>query len=432
MTTHRFVPAIAAALALGAAAPAPAQLSLTPRALGMGGAYLAVARGQEALFLNPANLALAGSPHWSAGIPTLVIGATARGVSVGEFADLVRYQDADQARRNALIASIPATGTGAEVELRAPLLALQVRRLALGIGYSTIGSHTVNRSMAELVLTGFDPARAHSITNTEGFRAEYWDLAAAYGHRVGPVALGATVRYAIAGTMVRSGLVGIDTVGIAPAITDLRVTYAGVRTTGGGGFGLDLGAAMEPARGVTVGIAVENAFSNVAWDGERRLRTVVLDSNDYRDADPQTLLDRYTGSDRAYSGAEGGNGVHLLADRLETDRTAGLPTVVRAGAAYRMDTGTTLAAGYRAQVGTNSLAGAWPRHASVGVQQRIPLVTLRAGAGSDLGSATMLSGGLSLGPIQLGVARITRGGDDRREGWVGTFGLAGRSDSVMP
>lgn len=420
----------AAALAALFALPAAAQVSLTPRALGMGGAYLGVARGHESLFLNPANLALPNSPHWSAGAGTLVVGAAVRGLTVAQFADLVRYDERTEAERQALVAAIPESGTGVHVEARAPLLALSVRRFAVGIGYGVIGSHTVNRSIADLVVNGFQPTRSYTIENTTGFRASYWDVAAAYGHRVGPVSLGATARYVVAGDLVRSGFVRVDTVFAGPIPTDLRVTYEGVRSSGGGGFGVDLGLAAQPIPGLTVGAAIENVLSTVRWNDDQELRTLVLDQDDYRDGDPQDILDRYEQSGRPYTDAGAASErTRQLAEEMGADRDAGLPTVLRVGAAYQAATGTTVAAGYQEDLDPNAFSGPWTRQASLGIQQRIPFVTLRAGVATGFSDGSLLSGGLSLGPLQLGLARVTGGGD--REGWVASIGLAGRSDSTM-
>jgi hypothetical protein len=422
----------AAALALLAALPAAAQVPLTPAAVGMGGAYVAAARGQEALFVNPANLGLPGTPHWSAAVPTVVAGAGVRGLTVGEFADLVRFDRLDEGERRALLDAVPAAGTGADVELRAPLLALQVRRFAVGIGYGVVGSHTVDRSIVDLVLTGFDPAKEYRIGDTEGFRAAYWDFAAAYGRRVGPVSVGATARYLRSNVMVRSALVSLDTVFAGPIPTDLRATYEGVRAPGGSGFGLDLGIAARPMPGLTVGASVENVANTLRWDPALRVRTVVLDQGDYRDGDPEAILGRYEESGRPYVEAEAGARTRAMAARLREDVERGLPPVLRLGAAYRPGTGTTASAAYREELETSPFSGMWPRQLAVGVEQRIPFVTLRAGAASDLDAGGMLSGGIGLGPVQLGVARVSRGtGDGRREGWIASVGLAGRSDSVM-
>ena len=435
MRFHR----LALAAAVLAAAPAAAQVPLTPRALGMGGAYIGVARGQEALWLNPANLGLPNSPHWSAGIPTLSVGVGARGIEAGDLADLLTYDELSDAERDALLADIPAGGTGVDVDVRAPLVALQVRRFAIGLSYQTVGSHTINKSIVDLVLNGFDRASTYSIQNTEGFRAAFWDIAAGYGRRVGPVSVGATAHWFFPREMVRSALVDVDTTyGVISGFTvptDIRVTYAGVASQGGSGLGLDLGVAAEPIPGLTLSAAVENAFNSVKWSDDLRVRRVTLDRDDYQNGDPEQLLSEYEDSEEPYNQAiDVVQPWSRLADSVLADRDAGLPAVLRAGAAYRVGTGTTLAASFQTGLGDDSpVGGLWSQQVSLGVQQRIPIVTLRAGFASDMEDGTLLSGGLSLGPIQLGIAKVTTGsGDDERSGWIATFGLGGRSDTTMP
>src|SRR5688572_21086674 len=106
MRRHR-VSLLAAGVAL-AAAPAAAQIPLTPRALGMGGAYVAVARGQESLFLNPANIALHNSPHWSFGVPTIAAGATFVGLDFNDILDITDYGGLSEERKAEILSDIPA------------------------------------------------------------------------------------------------------------------------------------------------------------------------------------------------------------------------------------------------------------------------------------------------------------------------------------
>jgi len=435
MRTHRLAIAAAAVLV---AAPAAAQVPLTPRALGMGGAYIGVARGQEALFLNPANLGLPNSPHWSAGIPTLSLGLGTRGIEPGDLADLLEYNDLSDAERDALLAEIPEGGTGVDLDIRAPLVALQVRRFAIGLSYQTVGSHTVNKSIVDLVLNGFDRTKSYGIQNTQGGRAAFWDVAGAYGRRVGPVSVGATAHWYIPRELVRSALVDVDTtysvISGFTVPTDIQVTYAGVSSTGGSGFGLDLGVAAEPIPGLTLSAAVENVLNTVQWSDDLRVRSVTLDRNDYQNGDPEQLLTEYDDSERAYNPAtDMVQPWSRLADSVLAVRDQGLPAVLRAGAAYRVGTGTTFAAGFQTELDESPAGGLWDQQISLGVQQRIPIVTLRAGFATDMEDGTLLSGGLSLGPIQLGVAKVTSGsGDSSRSGWIATFGLGGRSDTSMP
>jgi hypothetical protein len=428
---------IAGAAAALAGAPLAAQVPATPRALGMGGAYAGVARGVESLFQNPANLGLPGSPHWSAAFPTLSAGLGARGISLEQAADLAQYGDLEDAERDAILADIPAGGTGLDVDVRAPLAALQVRRFAASVSYTTLGRHTVNKSIVDLLFNGFDRNRTYTINDTEGFRATFWDVAAGYGHRIGPVAVGATAHVYFPRALARSGLVAVDTIrGTVSGFevpTDIRVTYAGVRSESGSGFGLDLGAAMQPAPGLTVSAALDNVVNTLAWDDDLGTRSVVLDRDDYQNGDAEGLMAEYNESERAYDEAAALPGTRVLAAALRGEREAGLPMTLRTGAAYQLRTGTTLAAAYQKELDDDTpFGGLWGQQLSVGVQQRLPIITLRAGLATDLEDGSLLSGGLSLGPVHVGVARIvTGGGDDAREGWIATFGLGGKSDTSM-
>lgn len=428
-----------ASLAVLSAVSAAAQVPGTPRALGMGGAYIGAARGVESLFQNPANLGLPNAPTWSAAFPTLSLGLDARGVELGDLADLARYDDLSQEERDALLADVPAGGTGLDLDLRAPVAALQYGRFAGSVSYATLGSHTVNRSIVDLVLNGFDRSETYTIGNTEGFRAAYWDIAAGYGNRIGPVALGATAHVYFPRALVRSALVDIDTVfGTVPGVpvpvpTDVRVTYAGVRSESGSGLGLDIGAAMQPMSGLTISAALENVVNTLSFGDDLGVRTVVLDQNDYMDGDPQQILDEYEQSETEYVEASALPGTRALAATLRGDRDQGLPMTLRAGAAYQLGTGTTLSTAFHKELDDDSpFGGLWGQQLALGVQQRLPIITLRAGLATDMEDGTLLSGGLSLGPIHVGVARVSMGADDdQRSGWIATFGLGGRSDTVQ-
>jgi hypothetical protein len=423
--------AIAAAAAL-AAVPATAQVSLNARALGMGGAYIGVARGQESLQLNPANLGLANSPHWSAAIPQLVFGVQTIGVEPGDVWDLREYGELEPGERQAFVDQVPESGTGIDVDFRAPLFALQVGRFAVGAGYAVVAGHSVNRSIVDLVLTGFEQSKLnqYNIQNTGGFRASFFDIHAAYGRRVGPVALGVTGHYYIPQEMVRSAFVEQDTVFTGPIPTDIQVTYQGVKAEGGSGFGIDVGAAMQPVPGLTVGLALDNAFNSLEWNEDLRFRTLTLNRNDYENGDAESILGRYEDSEADYVESAADPQTRELARQLLNERGQGLPMTLRVGAAYTLRTATTVGVQYQSRLEDSPVSGMWENQLSVGWQQKLPIVTLRAGIATDLADANLLSGGLTLGPIQLGVARLSGAGE--RHGWVYSFALSGRSDTTMP
>lgn len=432
--------ALAAAALAGLAAPLHAQIPLTPRALGMGNAYVAVARGQESLFQNPANLGLSASPHWSVALPQLSVGATALGLGVDDLRDLTDYDDLEQSRKDEILAGIPSTGTGLEYDIRVPLAAIQAGRFAFGLSYGTLGDHSLDRDIVDLFLNGYETGNTSlDLTNTVGQRATYIDFAAAHGRRVGPVSVGVTGHYYLGRNLSRSGIVSTEYF-LPPASPDVEVTYAGVLVEGGSGFGVDVGVAAEPIPGLTLSASVANAFSSMSWDDDVRGRKLVLNRADFDNSEYSQITGEYEDSEVDVQTlladndipAAGRARIQGFLDALEDE--AEFPATLRAGAAWSPRAGTDLAVGVQKELTDGKLTGMWDDQLSLGIQQRIPIVTLRAGIASNLDDGSLLSGGLSLGPLQFGLARFTNGsveGADR-EGWIFTFGVSGRSNSTQP
>lgn len=417
-----FLGASLAATAL--ASPAAAQIPLNPRALGMGGAYVAVARGHESVFSNPANLGLAGSPRWSLGFPQVTAGATVLGPEVGDLRDFFNYDDLSAERRAELLAEIPAGGTALEGDVRAPLVTYQNGGFALGVAYGFLGTHTVGRDVVDLFLNGYQQGRTdYSVGDTRGSRATFWDFAAGYGRGVGPLSLGVTAHYYLG-----KGLV--QTRAFEPtydlASRDIRVDYVGVNSHGGSGWGLDVGAALQPVPGLTLSAAVANAVHSMEWSDELDGRRVTLTRADFFDSDFQVVRNRYEESEQELGATPTGQ-FAAVAEGLLDD--AELPTTLRLGAAWTLPSGTTLTGAYHDDLTEGRLAGRWSTLAGVGLQQKLPVGTVRVGWSSDLEEGSILGGGLTLGPIDLGVARLTTGseqGDASRNGYVGSFGLSVR------
>src|SRR5262245_51942822 len=91
-------------------ANAAAQMPAAPRELGMGGAYMGVARGYEAVFLNPANLGLPDAPRWSIAFPQVALGGGLVGFETRDLRDLINYRDLTPERQNELLSLIPTGG----------------------------------------------------------------------------------------------------------------------------------------------------------------------------------------------------------------------------------------------------------------------------------------------------------------------------------
>jgi len=441
---NRYRVSTLAALAALTAVPAAAQVPvpLTPRALGLGNGYVAAARGSESLWLNPANLGLPGTAHWSFTIPAVAAGADILGLGVKDVADIIDYDNQSDQRKQEILDDIPAGGTDVRAEVRLPLVSAQIRHLALGVSYNTLGNHTLQKDFVDLLLFGFQPLQ-RGVPNiqplqTQGFRASYVDVAAAYGMRLpvtlpGALTAGATVHWYHGNGIIRTGIVDVDTVRNAVGVpTDIQVTYAGVRRESGSGFGVDVGAAYQPLPNVTLSASVSNVLNTFEFGSERRVRSVTLTSADYRNGDIQSVLDRFDASDGTYVEASQPPAVRALANELNSDME--LPSTLRVGAAFEPRPGTLLSAGYTDNLSTTRVAGLWDKSLGAGVQQRLAFVAARVGLASNFDSGLLLSGGLSLGPLHLGVAHLTDGsvqGFDR-SGWVATLGLGTASRTRMP
>lgn len=399
---------------------AGAQVPMTPRALGMGGAYVGAARGYEALFVNAANLALADNPRWSIAFPQVTASGTLLGPSVEDLPDLYTTYD-EGGSADAFLAKIPESGTEAQFDVRAPLATLQIGRLAVGVNYGSIGQHSIGKDVIELFVEGYEEGRTnYSVGNTAGSRLTYWDVAVGYGQRLGPLSLGVTGHYLRPGTVMRSRMYE-PTIDLMNA--DIEVNYVSVRARGGSGYAFDFGAALQPVESFTLSGSVSSAVSKLNWSEELLVRDFVIDRStidtmgvlnlEMAYSATEEVLDPSTASPRALETAAG------LYDE------AYLPAVAQVGANWRPASWTNLGVAYREQLTAGRLAGRWDREVSVGIQQRIPLVVLRAGYATNLEDGSMISGGLSLGPIQLGAAHLEDGLYEGapRSGWIATFGL---------
>jgi len=425
MSKHTARIAAAAALAAVAAAPAAAQVSLTPRALGMGGAYVAAARGNETLFLNPANLGLADTPRWSVAFPQVSVGGDMLGAAFEDLPEIADYDNVDGDRLHEILETIPDDGTELRYDLRAPLVAIQSGRFAFGVAYGSIGQHTVGKDIVELLFNGYEEGRTdYSVGDTHGSRATFWDFAAAYGRRVGPVSLGVTAHYIRGGTVLNGRL-------FEPSIDiqarDIEVAYHTVFARGGQGYGVDVGAAMQPIPSLTLSASVVNALADMEWSDELYTRSLTLGRADFDEGEYMIMEDRYERSETRVDATASPLAVLQTAEGLYDG--AYFPATLNAGAAWKGGWGTTLSASYRDRLTEGRLGDEWETTAGVGIQQELPLITLRAGYASNLEEGTMLTGGLSLGVLQLGVAKVDHGAD--RTGWVGTFGIGVRTKGEL-
>lgn len=411
-------------LLTAAAVPAQAQVPLSPRAFSLGGALVGGARGHESIFINPANLALPGTPGWSVGLAGLSAGALLEGISADDASDFIEYDDLSAEDRARLLDGIPAGGARLAVDARGPIAALQIGSVGVGFGYVVMGGHSVSRDIVELLLEGYEEGRTdYSTVDTRGDLMSFSDFALAYGTATGAVSWGVTGHYLRGGTLERSWMTDPR---IDIAEQDISLDYYGLRAEGGSGFALDLGMAYQPHHSVTIGATVAGAYSHIGWSDDIRLRQLTLSRADFDESVGfDDFFDRYSDSEREPTDAD----LDLI-DETPTrflEVGAQLPTTLTVGAAWEPTRSTALMGSYSDNLTDGTLAGRWSRRLGVGIEQGLWLLAARAGISSDLDGQQLLTGGVRLGVLDLGLGRLTgeEAGIDR-DGWFVSLGLSTR------
>jgi hypothetical protein len=415
--------AAAVLLVLVGSEPLEAQFSLSARSMGMGGAQMSAARGEESLFQNPAHLALPGTPIWSIAVPQVTLGATLAGVRLGDFPTFTRLNRIPEGDKERIFEAIPDEGLETRFGIRAPLASIQIKRLAFGVSLNVAGDHSFSKDLLELALYGYEEGRDdYRAGNTAGTRMSYWDFAVAYGHRVGPVSLGATAHYLRGRTRLRSWMPEPK---IDLEADEVEVDYVSVYTQGGNGFTLDLGAAYQPHPTVTLSVAAANLLHGMRWSDDLRVRHARLHREDLDFPDHWEFLTQHNISARRV----GPGDAELTRGMTAADlRDVGnIPAELRLGAGWRAPTGTQVGASFRRALSGEALPYSWDRLLGIGVQQRLLGANLaaRVGYATDLDQGSMVSAGALLGALEIGVARLSNGdfhGADR-EGWVVAAGL---------
>lgn len=365
------------------------------RAWGMACAYTAAARGIDAVDWNPANLALTDGR-------TLGIASAAVDLSNNAFS-LDRYNEISgatltQTDKDRILADIPPGGLVLNADVRASALGFRSGPYALTVQGLAGGSGRLDRDFFELILLGNEVNQSISFADTEG---EAYAVAGATFSAARPLWTGYRSRLS-AGINVRY-LYGIYELHVEEASGTLvttmseitgRAEAALVSASGGSGYGVDIGLALQAPRGWVLGLALDNLYSRMSWSGdpERHLWSASADSinlaNEDLDeaitnSDTTVSIDPYASSlpRRLRLGASNQFGDILLA----VDVTQGLES--RAGVSTR----TALSAGLEWR------AWSW-------MYPRFGL-----GLGGASGSSAAVGLGLRLGPWRLDLALLNRG-----------------------
>lgn len=415
------------------------------RALGMGGAYTALARGYEAVAWNPAMLAATGRPGVSIALPQA---ATELGSNTYGFSDFRTYANRtlSDADKQDLLNRITADDSVLRLRTVAGVIpiALSIGPFALSLSTAGDMDMTIGRDAVELALLGnaarSDPgefftaagasARGWAVTTLAGSFAQAFRLP------MGRLALGVTYKR-ITGHFIGRAAETASSFAVNPTFQVTAAGHAiytsypdnydpsgfgdifGGDAKAGSGFGVDVGGVLQlGGRRLTLSAVLVNALGSMEWDPARfrydRVAFVVQETGG-------TLVDSEVRTSLEGSAISGDAGARALRDEVLAN--SDFSRYIRGGAAWRW--GALSVAGDVLVRLTEGLDRVPAKQVAGGAEYRLlGFLPLRGGVATDLANTLMVSAGTGLSLFGVNVdASIAHLGGDVRPGIIVGFGM---------
>jgi hypothetical protein len=355
---RRLLPAIAVMLI---ASPCFAQ---SPLELATAGASLALSRGVEAVFANPAHLGLTDPQSIECRLVSVGGGVHSNAFDLGDYR---RYNGATFTAddKKAILAKVPGQGWSLSGEGSVSALALRLGSWGFAVQGLGTGRGRIDRDAVELALYGNAAHPAWSFNNSLAEGLGSAEASLSYGRTVahaagGPIAVGVTASYVRGLYLARSGDVSADLQTSDDGLTGQAFGDV-ITATGGNGLAFGLGAAWQPSTRWLLSLACENLYHNIRWT-QRVERTL------YRLTFNNLTVDNF--DDSLWQSNE-------TTEKLSSF-SQGLPPRLRAGAAW--DLGATRL-GVEASVWTREQFGAstTPQLAAACEHELLRFLPVRAG-----------------------------------------------------
>jgi hypothetical protein len=416
--------AIVPALLLGSSSIAGAQLgNASTAATGLSGAYTARATGYNAVFWNPANLAMPGNPGFSFTLMALDGSAGIKPIDLAKITPYTKKCSVSLPNCNFVPASVReewmvdvAADSGQKGAIGGGLteLGLSLGSFAFQLNTKVATDMNLAPDAVEAILFG-NAGRTGTVKNLNlaGSRfqaAAYSTGAVSYALPLASMiplanfAVGATVKYTLG-----HGMIVAQDNGSALDTSSIKVNFPAVltnpdsgKTGSGSGIGVDLGAAWT-IPGFRFGVTVQNVANTFKWDTTKfvtRSATGTFDSKG-NSFSVDTL-------NKPYSTAPAALRAKVAALKFKP--------VMAAGVAFDWLPMMTVSADVRQQAGDGIEVG--PKSlVAAGVEYRIiPFIPLRAGVSAMTGGYGVSGGvGVHLLGFEIGVAGFLRKRDGGTE-----------------
>ena len=255
----------------------------SPRAIGMGGAYTALARDIESPYWNPANLGFSDGNRLSLNIANAGVDLKNNSFSLSDYKKY-NGQFLNDDDKNNIMSSIPADGLSLDLLAEASALNFSIAGFALtckGYGASNVN---LDRDPFELLFYGNTVLKEVSLSGTQSEAFGVIDAAASYGRPLlkwpgGEFAAGASLHYlrGLAYEKIVESEGGVVT-------TDSGFVGSGtlrmVTAMGGNGFSTDIGLAVRFEDNWYFSAAWQNIYSKMSWnhDNKEHLFSFDMDS----------------------------------------------------------------------------------------------------------------------------------------------------------
>ncbi len=238
------------------------------RSMGMAGAYMSLASGVDAARYNPANLGFRQYRQNGLELVGMGVNIANNSISLGDYN---RYTgtiltDAD---KQELLDKVPSSGLNLIADMEASALSFAYDSWVFSVRGVGIADVNLSKDIVELVFNGNTFGQTIDLTGSYSDAVAYVSTGLSYGrliteidHR--PLAVGGTFKYI-------KGIAVEEIRELTGGVTTLETGFAGEgrlvahTASGGSGYSLDIGAAMEWNKDYTVGLSFNNLLSNISW-----------------------------------------------------------------------------------------------------------------------------------------------------------------------
>jgi hypothetical protein len=430
-----------------------------PRAMGLGQAYTALARGPQSAFWNPANLALSNHRtfHWN------LLGVGFSTVFENNSFSMTTYNDnftdandsispngsryyISPGDKDDILGDIPGEGLRLNFDLE-PMVALGIpinggvafplpadMRGAFSIGLSAGFEGEIPKDMFELFLFGNDFERNRLAAGKNGgYDISDWDGS---GWAVGSINFsGAKAimpkllksylsEFTVGSTLKISGGAYGEVLesgggGFVSRVDGAEVdAFVIAQSATGSGFGLDIGVAgVSKNRKLTFSAGLLNLLDTFSWSGDPRQDSLFVSASDlvvtrFSDPDNQDIEDVLDNED-----TDGDGDVDFHKEISENSFSRSLPAMLRLGIAYNLMPRLTLVGNWDQAFSKGFGVETTPRIAGGAEYRLVPWFPTRIGF-SVGGRGSSSSIGFAFGPFNLPhfqislleTALLTRGG----------------------